>query len=114
MSITNPEDPSAAEAALSEVELAELQALVGKDLKALLETDDTNDEINYAQVLQRLNSTDAMAQGVEAKLDSILQNLDTMLESLGANAEDGSRAAAASTAPTENGTESVVSKSTEN
>ncbi|KAJ3520433.1 hypothetical protein NMY22_g12765 [Coprinellus aureogranulatus] len=74
--------------ALSSAELEQIQALVSQDLEALLKEDADTDEINYAQILQRLNSTDALAKGVEEKLDNILENLDALLESLGTDSEE--------------------------
>jgi hypothetical protein len=94
-------EAQSSEGSLSAAELEQLEALVSQDLKALLQDDPQTDEINYAQILQRLNSTDAMAKGVESKLDNILGNLDALLESLGSAEEGGS--GATSVAPTRDG-----------
>lgn len=39
---------------------------------------------DVAELLQRLSSADSMAQGMEAKIDSVLHNLDELLALLGA------------------------------
>ncbi|RXW17042.1 hypothetical protein EST38_g8816 [Candolleomyces aberdarensis] len=83
--MANPEQEQeqSSEGALTEAELTELQTLVSGDLKALLQDTNPDEEINYADLLQRLNATDTMARGVEQKLDNILENLDALLDSLG-------------------------------
>lgn len=102
-----PEGQSS-EGSLSAAELEQLEALVSQDLKALLQDDPQTDEINYAQILQRLNSTDAMAKGVESKLDNILWNLDALLESLGSGEKGGSEAT--SITPTEADSEKAINE----
>lgn len=105
--LTLQEEKTSENTALSDAELEQLQALVSQDLKALLKEDTGTDEINYAQILQRLTSTNAMAEGVEAKLDNILENLDALLESLGTTAEVESEVAAPAEGDTiENGKKS--------
>ncbi|KAF8167498.1 hypothetical protein B0H34DRAFT_792216 [Crassisporium funariophilum] len=47
---------------------------------------------DVAELLHRLTSADSMAQGMESKLDGMLENLDQLLASLG----DGEGTAAAS------------------
>ena len=98
------------EGSLSAAELEQLEALVSQDLKALLQDDPETGEINYAQILQRLNSTDAMAKGVESKLDNILGNLDALLESLG-SPEEGATSDVALTSEAEKATNGGESKS---
>ena len=58
-----------AETSISEL-LAEDPSLLGGD--------------DVAELLQRLSSADSMAQGMEFKIDSVLQNLDELLALLGA------------------------------
>ena len=86
MALLEQDQERSSEGALTEAELVELQALVSGDLKFLLQDTNPDEEINYAELLQRLNATDTMAKGVEQKLDSILENLDTLLDSLGPDA----------------------------
>ena len=57
------------QASISEL-LAEDPSLLGGD--------------DVAELLQRLSSADSMAQGMESKIDSVLQNLDELLALLGA------------------------------
>ena len=92
------------EGALTEAELVELQALVSGDLKVLLQDTNPDEEINYAELLQRLNATDTMAKGVEQKLDNILENLDALLDSLGPDPPSGPITDSAATANEKEGT----------
>jgi hypothetical protein len=57
------------QASISEL-LAEDPSLLGGD--------------DVAELLQRLSSADSMAQGMESKVDSVLQDLDELLALLGA------------------------------
>ena len=61
----------------SDSEQTSLSELLAED-PSLLGGDDV------AELLQRLSSADSMAQGMEAKIDSVLQDLDELLALLGA------------------------------
>jgi hypothetical protein len=43
---------------------------------------DSNDEVDISELLNRLESADGMAKGVEGRLDDILEDLDRLLESM--------------------------------
>ncbi|CAK5264461.1 unnamed protein product [Mycena citricolor] len=59
-----------------EADLAELTDLLSKG------TLDEAGEANLAELLSRLESANGVAKGVESKLDSLIGNLDSLLESL--------------------------------
>lgn len=68
--------------AASQDEIAELES----DLSKLSELAQTNPSLlggdDVAQLLERLSSAENVADGVESKLDSVLQNLDKLLAAL--------------------------------
>ena len=61
----------------SELTQSSISELLAKD-PSLLGGDDV------AELLQQLSNADDMAQGMESKLDSVLQNLDDLLALVGA------------------------------
>ncbi|KAK0466276.1 uncharacterized protein EV420DRAFT_1636860 [Desarmillaria tabescens] len=56
-------------------------------LNSLLSQDnlDESDEASIAELMQRLESADGVAKGMESKLDDLLGNLDTLLAVLEKN-----------------------------
>lgn len=56
-------------------------------LNSLLSQDnlDESDEASVAELIQRLESADGVAKGMESKLDDLLGNLDTLLAVLEKN-----------------------------
>ncbi|KAF8808026.1 hypothetical protein BYT27DRAFT_7190118 [Phlegmacium glaucopus] len=54
---------------------------------------------DVAELLQRLSSADSMAQGMESKIDSVLQNLDELLALLGAKETDDAGPTSGASAP---------------
>jgi hypothetical protein len=75
------------------------QALNGQDkttleadiaqLSALLSEASAEGDADVAELLQRIDTADGMAQGVESKLDNMLENLDNLLASLESQADVG-------------------------
>lgn len=59
-----------------EVDIAQLTVLLSQ------ETLSSDDDANIVELLQRLESADGMAEGVENKLDDILGKLDGLISSL--------------------------------
>jgi len=87
MPLLNSPDDKAEQRTLTAEELAQLQVLVSTDLNYLLQSS-AESEVNYTEMIKRLNSSDTMAKGVEKKLDSILGTLDALLVSLGVDPND--------------------------
>ena len=51
-------------------------------LSSLLSQESAEGDADVAELLRRIDTAESMAQGVETKLDNMLENLDTLLASL--------------------------------
>jgi hypothetical protein len=55
------------------------------ELSSLLSQESPEGDADVAELLRTIETADGMAQGVESKLDNMLQNLDRFLASLESN-----------------------------
>ena len=96
MSASRPNGQSTSEAGTTPLVPGNLQADIAL-LRSLLKdetpigNDENVDELNLDELLQRLETADGIARGVEGRLDDIIDNLDGLLESLEAQATGGRR-----------------------
>lgn len=56
------------------------------ELSSFLSQESLEGDADVAELLSTIEAADGMAQGVESKLDNMLQNLDSFLASLESNA----------------------------
>ncbi|KAF9469592.1 hypothetical protein BDZ94DRAFT_1242786 [Collybia nuda] len=79
----NGSDPLPTSEIIDVSEVVNLEADIAQ-LSALLSQESLNndDDANVVELLQRLESADGVAQGVENKLDGILGKLDSLIGSL--------------------------------
>ncbi|KII93277.1 hypothetical protein PLICRDRAFT_35466 [Plicaturopsis crispa FD-325 SS-3] len=76
MSINGSSSKPTAGADDMSADIAQLSALLSEDPPA------NGSENEVAELLRRLNSAEGMAQGVESRLDEMLENLDNLLKTL--------------------------------
>jgi hypothetical protein len=60
------------------------------DVESSSTVSNANEEADVAELLQRLESADGMAKGLESRLDDILGNLDNLLVTLESSEHGGS------------------------
>lgn len=75
---------SSADTKTFEADIAQLTSLLSDESSL-----ESSSEADVAELLRRLESADGMARGIEARLDGMLGNLDSLLVSLESQAEAG-------------------------